>query len=746
MAGVDKERVHQILWDWVLSEARNVQKETLYRQSMVRTLYRLATSRYHISDMLTLAMSEDDVSIMSTLSWACYQSLSKFPADACQEILQHLSDQIAGVLRHPSLSQKLLCCEMVYTLTRRRRISTEVLARLDAPMVAVLHEHPRRPEVVQVIVRYFLLRTDPVAVPDMADLLPCSGLAWASVIEYLATVSVPRKLDATSFAPLPSEYQIKELVGLWSPTVQRAFIHLVTRADLEALRGEPLLNIVEVLDNCGKASEKDWVHVVPYLVSMLEDLDHTTSSGYRFRVWDAGWRVLDKMPPSAVLDVFDRLVALVGRLPELSFSWSKDRIKRVFTTVYHVLPGMFDGLDIMELCMVEVLPDALLHHHMDAIVDLMSAETCGVHHHAPHCRDMGCLKLVCRMTAAELRVHRDFVALHMRTLIYCISLEQPDIHVQVAWRQLLPLVPDQLYDACVPLLKDIVQSGNGPGLLALSHLPAARLRLLRHCILYRVLTLHDILTDHLIPTPAMILMSRLPDDVLVAVVDGLVHPQSSHIEGMSLHLLSNPCHNVEKRLFVLKHLPVHLILHHHVTAIAGAYLKDSRPRIRQLVMEIILRTKSREVCGEYREWCMDILVTSSRKSLQFQASKMLRLLDIPVLADVLHRRGVRQVCPRHACALLDCLDDTSLSTFSEDVLYLCERYHYLDRAVQLLGRLSWETLWALKDRVLSLLEARDQEGFRWDGSRHILNIFANAGILAASEMLLENNYRDLLAV
>jgi len=63
--------------------------------------------------------------------------------------------------------------------------------------------------------------------------------------------------------------------------------------------------------------------------------------------------------------------------------------------------------------------------------------------------------------------------------------------------------------------------------------------------------------------------------------------------------------------------------------------------------------------------------------------------------------------------------------------------------MQLLGRLPWETLWAFKGRILSLLETRDQDGFRWDGSRHILNIYSNAGVTVAGEMLMENRYKDL---
>lgn len=733
----DVGRVHQVVWDWSVLEVRGVKKGTRYRQEMVRTLYRLASTRYHVSDMLKLAMAETDHSVKSTLSWACYQSLARFSTEECQDVVAFLCKQLVDVLRHPCLSQKLLCCEMIYTLTRRGRISPLVLQRFDGPIVAVLHEFPRRADVVQLVARYFLLRSHPVAAPDVADLLPCAGLAWASAIEYVSTL--PVCVNVALLAPLPSEYQVGHLVGLWSPHVQAAFIKLVAASDLETLRGECLLNVVEVLNHCRKVPE-ELVHAVPTLLTMMEELGHTTASEYRFRVWDAGWLVLEKVDAAALEDVFDRMVALVGRLPELTFSWSKDRIKRVFSGVYRAMPVLFLTLDIMEMCMVEVLPDALVHDYMDTIVDQMGADFCGVHHHPPHCQDMGCLKLICRMTGSELRKHGAFVARHVHTLIECISPDQPDVHLRVAWRQLLPRLPEVLFDACVPVLHDIIGSGDVPGLLSLSHLPATRLRVLRHSILHRVLTLQDIVSDTLLPSAALVLLSRLPDDVLVSVVERLVHPENLRLEvHLEVHL------EVEKRLFILKYLPTELVLHRHIQAIAGAYLRDARPRVCQLTMDIILRSKDESVCDEYKEWCMDALVRGANKYLRFQAHKMLLLLPVPLLANVLRSRDLRQVCPRHVCALLDRLGNVVLSDFAEDIVHLCETYPYLDRSMQLLGRLPWETLWAFKGRVLSLLETRDQDGFRWDGSRHILNIYSNAGVTVAGEMLMENRYKDLLA-
>lgn len=743
-----KERVHQILWDWGLDQFHGPGKCPEYRLEMARTLYRLAHSATHVRDLFTLMMVEDAVVVQSTLSWAAYDTLLSFPLATCRQLSSTIEPQLARLLRHDG-KRNLLACEMILKLAQQGRLADSVLRALDEPMAAVLHDHhPCHHDAVLWVTQYFLLRRSPKILKPRC-MLPCGGLAWSSAIEYIAA-NHEHPPVGIGMAPDPSEIPLEHLVDRWSVHVQTFFIR--ASSAMSSMHGQQLLGVLEVLYYCHKARDQGQLdQIVPTILGILETLDHTTPGDYRMRIWDAGWGLLESLGASAqVVQGLPRIMALLGRLPELSPHWSKDYIQKVLTHVVHL--GGCHGLDmvndvnILGTSLLEVLPDDLVHRHMDTLVHkLKTGYECGAR---PH-HDLACVRFICRMTTAEQAAHRDFVASHVRTMTAFVSMDNPDTSLQTTARHLLSLIPEHMFDACVPELNHIIGTGDSAGMLALYHLPTARLRVLRQTILYRVLTLHDIYND-VAPSPALLLMCHLPDDVLAPIVTRLIRPDRVEWEGRLLHLLSDPYHNAAKRLFILQHLPKSLFLPHHVHDIAAQWLGHTELGKSHMILNIVLKTAAVSVCEEHKEWCMDALLQQPASALYRQAHRMLMMLPASSLLAVMmqKRHHLPRMYPRYLCALWNRLDDQQLALFVDDIVHLFHTSPFLfmeDRWVRQLARLPFDRVWALKDPILALLQQRDRTGGAWkeEGTKHLLGILSHAGVTLAREMLSESTFKHV---
>ena len=748
MSGPDTARVHQILWDWsVLQLGTGSLKCTLYRQDMARTLYRLASTKCHVSAMLRLLRTERDGRVASTLAWACHQALVDMPLARCQQIVEAVQLDLVDVLQHPSWWSKSRGCKLVCMLAQKGRIPSSVFSRtLDSAILRMMSHVPAHDTSVRAFIFQYMMLRNIVVVEAASIGLPCGGLAWKAAVEYLAWVASrvhTGTMDAKLLAPLPSEFCIEHLVDRWSPSVQRAYVHLIATANLESLRGVYLLNVIEALDACLRV--KDNVEeMVPSVLSMLEDLDHTTSSECRVQVWDAGWKLLTRVPPPALVadgSSFGRLVSLVGRVPDLTVGWSKSSIRKVFATLHTFSDALFRHVDVGDLCLVDVLPDALVHAHMDTIVSRLDERVCGVHQHFPHCQVLSRVRLLCRMTETHLFTHRVLVASHIPIVQHSIGVDQPNAILRVAAADLLHVVPETMFNACVPAMEGWILTGDVIGIMALSKLASSRLRVLRQSILHRVLAMHDTYTVGLRPSATLLLMAKLPDDVLVTVIERLVFPERFQWDGMVLHLLADPYHHVEKRLFILENMPVELLLPQHVWAISRLYLQDARLGIRESVMKIVVHTQSVAVVHHYQEWCMNQLVLDDG-AISWPC-KMLGMLPPSALAGLLRRHDLRYVHPLHVCKLWEYLDDPAvLSTFAEAILRVCEDHPYLmNLTMCVVAKLPWDTLWHHKERVLALLEGRIAPPLDVQiQTKHLLRLYADAGVRVACDLWLAHAY------
>ena len=743
MSDANSDQVFCVLWDWCVLQVQSRKKARTYRQDLVRTLYRLACCENHVKDLLKCSLLEHDSYVQATLSWACFQLLSTFGRQRCRRATETLQSYVVALLDHPALSTRTLCCEMIQRLANLGYLSETLLCTLDPFVVRLLEKCRPQPETIEVVMRYLLYRKhDLTARPCVSTFLPCGGLAWKKAMEYLAISTAPSELDVKKVLPVSSHYELGQLVCMWPYDVQRFYLSILETNDTKHLEGVELLDAVEMLNYCRKV--RDELHcVVPMILQSLKRLNHTTSSEFRVRLWDTSWRVLGKVHSGELAKYFPDLLSLVNRLPHLSFYWSKDRIKDIFHGIYEVEPLLFANMNYLDSCILEILPDNMLRVYMDRIVAYLQQHMCAFF--LP--TEIECLKFICRMTFVELKKHKAFVTKHKKVLVQCVSAEQDDARLRLISRQLLYKLPDELFDACVPVLETLIGNGDVSGLLTMYNLSCCRLRVLRHAILDRVLVQRDIFSDHLHPSPALSLMSRLPDDVLTTVVERLVDPCTQGTTS-SLPLFEL---EVEDRLFVLKNLPPYLLSHLHVHTLATRYFMDdasTTPARFRLMMEIITGTNNADVCETYKERA---LLSSGGAGEYHQddtymhhlADKMLLCLHPSSLASFLQELGIlRELCVRRACRLLDHLDNASLSMFTPDILFFCETNPDVNVCVEILGRLPWDELWKYKDRIMSLYEESSRKPH---GYRHILNIFSNAGVRLARELLLEHGYEYVLS-
>lgn len=745
MSASKKERALCVLWDWCILQLRTT-KPSAYRQDVVRTLYRLASSETCVVELLKCSSMESDTQVQRTLSWACFQLLSHYDTKTCQRVMDVAQSHLFCLLEHPVLSARVFTCELIQRLANMGYISNTLLLTLDPYIVRLLEKSPtHHMDTVEVAMRYFLYRGHDLSVrPQVSWFLPCGGLAWKKALEYLAMFHKPHDDEndvsiVGLIAPFSSDYDMGQMVCMWSYEVQHFYVQQMSVASytVHNLAGSSeFLHAVELLNYCRKAMD-ELPRTVPMILECLQGLDHTSSSDYRVRMWDACWRVLEKVSPKHLALHFKELQALIRRLPHLSFYWSKDRIRDIFLGIFHYAPSLFANMDYQEACMLEVLPDNMIRVYMDDIVAYLQHHSCSSTFLTT---ELDCLKFICRMNFVELKKHHAFVVKHTKILLECISSDQVNPRVRLASRQLLHKVPDALFDACIPALESLITNGDISTLLILYNVPCSRLRLLHKVILHRVLTLFDIYSDNRHPSPALALMSQLPDDVLTPIVERLVNPKFDH-DQYSLLLYSN---HLEERLFVLKNLPVNLLSPTHVQTLADLYLTHvERPSVSRMVMEIVTSTSDSRVCEKYKDWAMSLVKDDQVDMyVQYQAHKMLLYLHPSSLVPLLQQHGLRTMCVRRVCRLLDHVDNKSLSVFVPDIVYLCETYPDNPACVEVLARIPWHSLWEWKDRILSLYEASSSKP---RGYRHILNIYSHAGVRLAREMLLEFGYQDILS-
>ena len=86
-------------------------------------------------------------------------------------------------------------------------------------------------------------------------------------------------------------------------------------------------------------------------------------------------------------------------------------------------------------------------------------------------------------------------------------------------------------------------------MMMLTRCSSSRLRVLRDPIIHRVLTLGDIGEDLILASPALSLFERLPDDILVGIANRLGFNKDA---------------DTAASLFILKHMPGHLLTTKHM--------------------------------------------------------------------------------------------------------------------------------------------------------------------------------------
>jgi len=706
----EKELVQEILFNWTLSKVRSGSATHVYRQDLVRTLSRLCVSQYHAEEIFKLIMVETDVMVLTSIASALFLHF---------RLSTKAPRYVKDMLLHRSLDHQLCGVELVYSLVRRYHLSKTFLSCLDKLIADILCAHPRDENVVHLVTRYFLERGAMTSVRlDVSILLPAEGLAWSSAIEYALSERQDSVLTTDMLAPLQSQYQLCHLVSLLPKKTQTAFLECVL---LKKVRGETLLTLFRVIIELDRCDQVTKARIVPFVLRSLDELDHHTSGECRFLIWDVAWDILDYISTPGLVDFLDRVWQLVGRLPEFTLSWSKGTIKRILTRIYRDFPDSFVELDMTGTCTVEVLPDKFIEDRMDVLVHSLA---CGVHHHPVECVALARIKLVCRMNHYQLKRHRAFVEKHLQVLIR--GMGDPDVMIRTAFRNVLPEIPDIYFDALVNFLESIVDTGDDAGMMVLTKCSSGRLRVLRNTIYHRVFTLADIGENFFIASPALLMLVRLPDDVLVPIVDRLVFDKTE---------------SVLRKLFILKHLPGHLLAAKNYMEVLAVHLGDDRPRVRDFFLDVLLRSKRTDVCTMMADKCVKMLIHTTRKSLQHKLIEILHLVDGDVLSDLLR---CSSVSPRHLCILIRYFDEDSLSAFSDSILDICERHVHMDLAVDLLGRLSIPILWMHRERVLDLLHRRLNYDLPIDGTLHVAQFYANAGVEIAKEMLHEVKFREAM--
>lgn len=744
MDGQNVDRVYRVLWDWcVLRLKESKRRKNSHRQELVRTLYRLASTPEHDLALLQLGADDPNFVVAATLIWAFHQRILDAPPCQSRATITKAQSTLQTILRHPSTGRRLLCCEMLRRLARRNRVPAAMMDALDGHVVNILHEQPRRKESVWIVLRYLMQRPVTSLRPKVETFLPCGGLAWAKAIEYLCMLDVQDTLTPRLLAPLPSSYDVDFLVGLWPLGVQKFYVDLIASCHMETLSGVCLLNIIEAISYCNKVPQHIGT-VVPNVLAALEGMDPSMTTDYRFRVWDAGWQLMDKVALADIQEHFPRILSLMLRLPEISSCWSKDRIKSVLSKMYQHDPDAFlRDVQSHTCAILDLLPDAMVREHVGTIIRRLRSRCCCLRPIAGQhlCPEIGCVRLICRLREPALKAHQDFVRDHVDVLVDSIASTQPDVNVRINSRQLLPYVPDEMFEACMPVLEDLILQGDVSSMLGLYGLPETRLRLLKYPLMNRVLGQMDIYSDNLRPSAALTIMGRLPDDVLQPVVESLVQRLTGPSGGSTLASIWDA--TIEDRLFVLKEMPAHVLSPEHVAYIASTFLdNDNKVVARQLAMEIVVKTASATICENKKDWCFAVMAHAPTDHVRHLAFKMLRLLAPASLKELLETHDLHQAPIKYACALLETMDGTFLETKMDFILNLCAKYPHVDTCIDLLNKVPERTLWTHRDRILVI--AREQ-AFRWDALRHVLRVFSNRGVTLAREMLSEYRFTDVLS-
>lgn len=757
------EKVHDVLWDWaVLRLQEPFPRRT--RQELARTMYRIGSTPDHARAMLRLAVAEADIDVVVSLTWGCFRTLSSMNRMLCHEAMLDMGIPQALGTRCPSL--RLLLSDMVVRMLSRGLIPGRLLEEVDGAMIQMLdHTAFKRNETIDVVLRYLMFRLkEPGPLVVKATLpvnafLPCGGLAWVKAIEYLAAVA-PSVPDFRCVVPQRSEHGIYHLTATWHQDVCRTFVRLYAASDTTTLGGPDLAATFDVLTNCSTLARDELWRAVPGVLGTLESIGHAMSAEDRYRVWDQGWRVLECVPPSDLQAYVPRLLSLVERVPVAGLlSWSKTRIRSTLTNVDLARKLAYHDVDVMASpTVMEILPDDVVRRYMSDLVADLEAHSCYIYAgHKPYGFDLSCLRLLCRMTADDVARHHAFVVHHVAVLTQCIATWQPDPRLKVGARNMLGKLPDILVDGVMDTLVEIVEEGDGPGMLAMSSAMAPRqLRPLARSVIRRVFDQTDVYKVlDVEPSDVLLLLARLPEDILCPLVDQLVAGRAIQFEDMRLRSFDR-----KDRLYVLNHLPPHMVTPDHATALALATLgspvefpavpavphntgDDGDGVVTLLFMELMVRGQQRRVCELYASWIATMLTNGLTRSLRYEAHKMLLLLDADTVASVLVAVDVRRLYPRHACLVLSKLRGHLIEPFADAMLNMAESYPYLDAAFMLLGRLPSLTILRHKNRVLRLIEAKD--GPRWDGTRYLLRTLAMQGSEEAYDMLLETRCKDVLS-
>jgi hypothetical protein len=768
MNGEERQRVYNVLWDWTVLQLTAGCATVDDRLEWVRTLYRLASADHHIMALLRVWTKERDSRVQTTLSWACYQFLSRVPCETSHRILKQALPLLEQLLQDPSQPKRLLCCEMLRKLNVIGFVPDDVLTALDPFVAGVLGDYSARCEkAVDAVLRYFLARppappfassssSSSVTIP-IDHFLPCGGLGWRTAIEYIAR-NCPRlpAVTAVAIAPVPSNVEMRHLVGTLSHQAQVAFVTMVATLDLSDENGPLLYTLLDALQYCQKA-----VHtlpeVVPQTIHILNTMGEQIGPEYHVRLWDAGWALLDTVvsearPAARVVQHLPNMLGLLRQMPAAGPCWNRAKVRRTLAAAYEHSPHSFEGLDWSWAPTLEGIPDAVLRNRMDSIVFHLIVHSCTLWVHsqpqqpplpvqqgAGQVGDMACLRLICRMDPAERERHHDFVQQHAEIVAQCIPASDMDAALRRSIRDMLPLIPPSFFAACAPALTERIAAGHSSGLLAIYTLPPERLVFFTTALFRRVLAAFDIYSDELRPSLALITMARLPIEVLRPVVEYLVAPDDTDppdaLRGIAMAM------PVEDRLFVLRHLPVKSLLRSsHVEALASAFLRHESVVVAQLMMEIVVATQHTDVCDDYASWNMYLVKHGPTRHLRELAFKMLLCADGPVLLSELRDTNLQGVEGYFVCKLLDRLDEAVLSAFFADVLRVCGGNFYAQLPMELLARMPLTTLLQKQRRVLDVIERRNQKGMRWDASRKVLQRLANAGVTLAKDMLWEHRY------
>ena len=743
------ERVHGILWDWTVLRLRTeLELDRSSRQELARTLYRIGSRPDHAQAMLRLARKESDVEVLVSLVWGCLRILQGMGKVRCREVLASI--EILKALEPPcATTLKLLVADMVVRLMLLDLIPACMFPEFDKSMTALLDasfSSFKHNETVDVVLRY-LLRRPPSCNVAPRKILPCGGLAWKRALEYLE-MSGASVADFRIVVPLRSEYGMHHLMELWDESVHQKFIALYAESDTTLLDGPQLVATFDVLANCASKAEDHLWKAVPGVLGTLETIGYGLTSEDRFRVWDQGWRILERVPAEDLRVYISRILCVVERVPEAGLvTWSKVRIKHALTRMDRASPLPLENVPVLSCpTIVDILPDDMVHRHLDSIVKDFAVHSCYMYAgNQPYGFDLACLRLICRMTPDEVETHHAFVVDHAAVVTQCIAPWQPDPRLKVGARNLLGKMPDMLLEAAMDTMAEIIDEGDGPGMLAMTTVQAFRLEPLARPLLQRVFWELDLYKTGFQASDALFLLCRFPTDVLTPLVDQLVKGKTLQYEDMHFPM---PC--FKDRIFVLNTLPAHLVTTLHALELARVcFTRDIDNNVvvdddaLQLSMELMVRGHHKTVCEIYRSWIARMLTDAPNRPLRYEAHKMLLLLDTESIAQVLRNIDMRTLYPRHACLVLTKLEQHLLEPFADAILDMIETYPYLDSAVLLLARLPESTILQKWKRILRLMDQK--QGFRWDGSRRVLQILAAHGVQEASHLLCETRFKDVLS-